>query len=291
MLGAVFGDIVGSAYEWHNVKSKEFALVTPLTRFTDDSVMTLANALWLTCDPTHSPERLVECMIELGRRHAHAGYGGGFRRWLVSPDPQPYNSWGNGSAMRVSPVGLYAQSIDEVLELARISASVTHNHPEGIKGAQATALAVFLSRTQGDRPNVRQLIKHEVETRFGYDLSRTLDNIRPSYEFDVSCQGSVPEAIIAYLESDTLEDCVRGAISIGGDSDTIAAIACGIHAAHCDPASEQFMAPFEQYLTPDLQQIQSDFEILLSAMEGRIWSGVPKDFEYWKQFFRNNQTF
>ena len=264
MLGAVFGDIVGSAYEWHNVKHKNFDLVTPRTRFTDDSVMTLANAWWLTIDPSHSPEQLVRCMHTLGRRHSGVGYGGNFRRWLFNESFEPYNSWGNGSAMRVSPIGLYAKSIDEVLELARISASVTHNHREGIKGAQATALAVFLSHTHGDDPDIREIIKHEVSTRFGYYLDRTLDNIRPSYEFDVSCQGSVPEAIIAYLESDTLEDCVRGAISIGGDSDTIAAIACGIHAAHPDPASEALMAQFEHYLTPDLLQIQSDFEQMIA---------------------------
>ena len=265
MLGAIFGDIVGSAYEWHNVKSKQFDMVTPHTRFTDDTVMTLAVAKWLTIDPDHTPNRLVQWMQLLGRRYGGAGYGGNFCRWLGSENPRPYGSWGNGSAMRVSPVGLYARTLDQALDLARISASVTHNHPEGIKGAQAAALAVFINRTQGHLPDVKQTIKREVEQRFGYDLDRTLDQIRPGYEFDVSCQGSVPEAIIAFLESTSLDDCVRGAISIGGDSDTIAAIACGIYAAHPTEADCQLMASFERFLTPDLKQIMTEFERMIAA--------------------------
>ena len=146
MLGAVFGDIVGSVYEHHNTKSTDFPL---------------ENALWLTTDPQHRPETLVSCMRELGNRYYWAGYGGNFRRWLRTEHPEPYNSWGNGSAMRVSPVGLYAATIDEALRLAEVSAAVTHNHPEGIKGAQAVAVAVLLNRIHGDRPDVRQMVKHE----------------------------------------------------------------------------------------------------------------------------------
>lgn len=264
MLGAVFGDIVGSVYERYNVKSKNFPLESSGTRFTDDSVMTLAVARWLLEDQTHSSEHLVHCMQELGRMFPRAGYGGGFRRWLQSSDPQPYNSWGNGSAMRVSPVGLYATSLEEALQLASISASVTHNHPEGIKGAMAVAHCIFLNKNCDNGSmgldEVKECIKREIPERYGYDLSRTLDEIRPGYRFDVSCQGSVPEAIIAFLESESLEDCVRNAISIGGDSDTIAAIACSIFAASPDGRDEDLMSRFVRYLPDELMTVMDKFE-------------------------------
>lgn len=268
MLGAVLGDIIGSYYEWNNVKTKQFPLVTPYTKFTDDSVMTLAVAKWLIDDPTHSEEKLVECMQSLGRAHATAGYGGTFAKWLMNPNPQPYNSWGNGSAMRVSPVGLYASSEEEALRLARTTALVTHNHPEGIKGAESVALAVFLNKQNALCPleSRKALTKAYVEEHFGYDLSRTLDEIRPGYRFDVSCQGSVPEAIIAYLESESVEDCVRNAISIGGDSDTIAAIACSIFMAGESSQKEAnaWTRDFGRFLTTDLRSIMEDFEQMLA---------------------------
>ena len=227
---------------------------------TDDSVMTLAVAKWLLEDESHNETHLVRCMQELGKNDLGAGYGERFREWLLSPNPQPYNSWGNGSAMRVSPVALYASTLEEALELARITANVTHNHPEGVKGAQAVAECVFIRRETTELAAAKNKIRNTIPTKYGYDLNRTLDEIRPGYSFDVSCQGSVPEAIIAFLESASLEDCVRNAISIGGDSDTIAAIACSIYAAKTTPDDDTLMKRFEYYLPQDLMQIMVEFE-------------------------------
>lgn len=260
MLGAVFGDIVGSAYEWNNVKTKSFPLERPGTRYTDDSVMTLAVAKWLLEDPSHSESHLIRCMQKLGRGHIKAGYGGRFKEWLLSKDPQPYNSWGNGSAMRVSPVGLFANTLEEALELAKTTAVVTHNHPEGVKGALAVAECVFICREAKDIEMAKEQIRRTIPLRYGYKLDRTLDEIRPDYKFDVSCQGSVPEAIIAFLESTSLEDCVRNAVSIGGDSDTIAAIACSIYAAKRSADGDGLMKRFEHYLPNDLIRIMDEFE-------------------------------
>jgi len=260
MLGAIFGDIVGSAYEWNNVKTKDFLLERPGTRYTDDSVMTLAVAKWLLEDPSHSESHLIKCMQKLGRGHFKAGYGGRFREWLQSKDPQPYNSWGNGSAMRVSPVALYANSLEEALELANTTAKVTHNHPEGVKGALVVAECVFICREATDVDEAKRRIRDSIPRKYGYNLERTLDDIRPDYKFDVSCQGSVPEAIIAFLESTSLEDCVRNAVSIGGDSDTIAAIACSIYAAKNIEEDDALAKRFEHYLPADLRTIMENFE-------------------------------
>lgn len=260
MLGAVFGDIVGSSYEWHNVKTKDFPLERPGTRYTDDSVMTLAVAKWLLEDPSHGESHLIKCMQKLGRGHFKAGYGGRFREWLQSKDPQPYNSWGNGSAMRVSPVALFANSLEEAVELANKTAIVTHNHPEGVKGALAVAESVFICREAADIDEAKRKIKDIIPRKYGYNLERTLDEIRPDYEFDVSCQGSVPEAIIAFLESGSLEDCVRNAVSIGGDSDTIAAIACSIYAGKNSQEDNALAKRFEHYLPTDLLRIMESFE-------------------------------
>ena len=260
MLGAVFGDIVGSAYEWNNVKTKSFPLERPGTRYTDDSVMTLAVAKWLLEDPSHSESHLIRCMQKLGRGHIKAGYGGRFKEWLLSKDPQPYNSWGNGSAMRVSPVGLFANTLEEALELAKTTAVVTHNHPEGVKGALAVAECVFICREAKDIEMAKEQIRRTIPLRYGYKLDRTLDEILPDYKFDVSCQGSVPEAIIAFLESTSLEDCVRNAVSIGGDSDTIAAIASSIYAAKRSADGDGLMKRFEHYLPNDLIRIMDEFE-------------------------------
>jgi ADP-ribosylglycohydrolase len=260
MLGAVFGDIVGSTYEWHNVKRKDFPLRTPFTRYTDDSVMTLAVAQWLVEDSGHSKEKLVKCMQRLGREHLNAGYGGRFFQWLTSANPQPDNSWGNGSAMRVSPVALYASTLEEALSLAKTTAEVTHDHPEGIKGALAVAESVFICKTATSIDVAKDEIRRTIPQKYEYDLNRTLDEIRPRYQFDVSCQGSVPEAIIAFLESTSLEDCVRNAISIGGDSDTIAAIACSIYATKNSQEDDELMKQFDAYLSPDLRDIMIQFE-------------------------------
>lgn len=276
MLGAVIGDIIGSYYEWHNVKTKDFDLFPKEASFTDDTVMTLAVARWLIEDKRHTKSALVKIMLQMGRKYLNAGYGGQFYRWLLSDKPVPYNSWGNGSAMRVSPVGLYAKSLDEALELAKISACVTHNHPEGIKGAQAIAAAVFINRSDYIPLVERQAkIKNYIQYVFGYNLERTLDEIRPSYKFDESCQGTVPEAIIAFLESNTLQDCVRNAISIGGDSDTIAAIACSIFAAGIgrystvDSESELIATRCKSYLDDFLLDIYDRFEKEVKNIEYR----------------------
>lgn len=258
MLGAIIGDVVGSVYEFNNTKDYYFYLLTPRSKFTDDTVMTLAVARWLTEDKTHSHEYLVQCMRELGLKYPWAGYGGSFKRWLIEREPKPYNSWGNGSGMRVSPVGFYAKSLDEALDLAKISAEVTHNHPEGIKGAQAIAAAVFLTKQGKSKEELREYL----ETAFGYDLHRTIDGIRPEYTYDVSCMGSTPEAIIAYLDSHDFESTIRNAVSIGGDSDTIGAMAGAIaQAAYEMPKA---LAGYcYGLLTPTLRHILDDFERMM----------------------------
>ena len=254
ILGALVGDIIGSVYEFHNTKSMGFELFTPWSKFTDDSVMTLAVAKWLIEDDEHTKNHLIECMQELGRRYPRAGYGSGFKRWLSEDFPMPYKSWGNGSGMRVSPVGLYAQSLEEALSLADITASVSHNHPEGVKGAQAIAASMFLCR-QG---KTKAEIKEYVESTFGYDLNRTIDEIRPTYRFDVSCQGSVPEAIIAFLEGNSFEEVIRLAISLGGDSDTIGCMA-GAIAACMFPIPDEMAERCNSILTDDLREIKDQF--------------------------------
>lgn len=264
MLGAIIGDIIGSFYERNNVKTVDFDLFPKEATFTDDTVMTLAVAKWLIEDKNHTDASLVKTMQELGRKYPNAGYGGHFYNWIFSDNPQPYNSWGNGSAMRVGPVGLTANNIEDTLHLAEVSAAVTHNHPEGIKGAQAIAACVFYNRTiTGNLNERKQFIKEYVERSFGYNLNRSLDEIRPYYKFDVSCQGSVPEAIIAFLEAETLEDCARKAVSLGGDSDTIAAMACSIFAAGEEGkalSSIELYDKCHQYLTEELIQINNAFE-------------------------------
>lgn len=231
MLGAIIGDIAGSRFEWQNIKSKEFELFTQGCGPTDDSVMTLAIAkAILSCngrDFSGLGEKAVSCMQELGNRYPHAGYGGRFYGWLAQEDPQPYYSYGNGSAMRVSPCAYAADTLEEALQLAKAVTEVTHNHPEGIKGAQAATAAIFLALHGSSIGEIRAHINENY-----YPMNFTLDEIRPAYEFDVTCQGSVPQAIMAFLESTGFEDAIRNAISLGGDSDTIAAIAGSIAGAY-----------------------------------------------------------
>ena len=229
MIGAIIGDIVGSRFEWHNIKSKEFRLFTDRCKPTDDSVMTLAVAQAILNsggDLAALEREAVSCMQSLGRRYPRAGYGGRFRGWLATEDPQPYNSFGNGSAMRVSPCGFAAKTLEEAIAMADAVTRVTHNHPEGMKGAEATAAAIFLARSGASMQEIRAYIEQNY-----YKLDFTLDEIRPTYTFDVSCQGSVPQALEAFFESTDFEDAIRNAISIGGDSDTIAAITGGISEA------------------------------------------------------------
>jgi ADP-ribosylglycohydrolase len=196
IIGAIAGDVIGSAYEFNPTRDHDFELFTPKSSFTDDTVLTMANALWLIDDEQHTHERLVEIMLDLCRRYPNRGYGGRFANWICDKDPQPYNSYGNGSAMRVSPVGYYAQSLEEALALAKVSAEVTHNHPEGITGAQATAAAIFLARCGKSKQEIRDYVAQT----FDYDLSRTLDEIRPTFTFDETCQRTVPEAITCFME-------------------------------------------------------------------------------------------
>jgi len=226
MLGAIIGDIVGSVYEFHNIKIKMFELFGEECRFTDDTVMTLAVAEGLMNGGL--ADDFIDVMKRLGREYPHAGYGAHFNAWLMSDDREPYNSFGNGSAMRVSAVGWFFDTLEKTENSAEISAAVTHNHLEGIKGAQATAAAIFLARNG----KTKQEIKQYIESKYGYNLSRNLDVIRPNYLYDVSCQGTMPEAIIAFLESTDFEDAIRNAISLGGDSDTLAAITGGIAEAY-----------------------------------------------------------
>ena len=223
MLGAIIGDIIGSSYEFKEIKSTEFPLFTSASRFTDDTVLTVAVADCLL----HGRD-FAKTFKEYGQRYPDAGYGEMFGKWLRSSGSEPYNSYGNGSAMRVSPVAFAFDRIDDVLREAERSASPTHNHPEGVKGAQAIASAIFLARTGNGKKEIREYI----EGRFGYNLGRSLDEIRPGYHFDETCQGSVPEAIIAFLESVNYEDAVRNAVSLGGDSDTIACITGSIAQAY-----------------------------------------------------------
>ncbi len=218
MLGAIAGDIIGSVYEWHNIKTTEFELFSPGCRFTDDTVLTVALA-----DAILNGVDYAEKMKEYFHRYPNAGYGGRFADWVMSHPSFPYNSWGNGAAMRISPVGYAYTTLEETLSKAEFFTEVTHNHPEGIKGGCATAAAIFLSRTGSSKTE----IKAYISSTFGYDLERTLDEIRPAYHFDVSCQGTVPQAITAFLESVDFEDAIRKAISLGGDSDTLACITGG----------------------------------------------------------------
>ena len=235
MFGAILGDIIGSAYEFdaYNCKSKDFPLFSRRSTFTDDTVMTLAVAdALMKVSPEDDDDviraQLVRSMQTIGRNYPHCGYGGRFIGWMFSNHPQPYNSCGNGSGMRVSPVGWFYNDLDTALRMAKLTADVTHNHPEGIKGAQSIAAAIFLARTGKSKAD----IKAYIEQQFGYDLDRTCDEIRPTYHHVETCQKSVPEAIIAFLEGTDFEDVIRTAVSIGGDSDTIADMAGAIAEAY-----------------------------------------------------------
>ena len=261
MIGAICGDVVGSVYEWHNIKTKEFELFRNDCEFTDDSVMTVAIAkasLEYIKDRNKDKfrENCIKYMREIGIRYPNCGYGGRFYLWLGSMNPQPYNSFGNGSAMRVSPVGWVAESLEEAEELAKISAEVTHNHPEGIKGAVVTAGCIWLLRNGADKEKVREYAQKY------YDLSLTVDAIRPIYRYDVTCQGTMPPAIVCFLEAESFEDTIRNAISIGGDSDTLAAIAGSIAEAYYG-VPEEITERTLTYLPEDLKEITIEFLGLL----------------------------
>jgi len=249
MLGAIIGDIVGSIYERNPIKTKDFPFFGDYCCFTDDSVCTVAVADTLLHDLPPA-----ETMQKWCRRYPGAGYGGNFGMWIYMDPPEPYNSYGNGAAMRVSPAAfLNRNDLDAALSASDIVTEITHNHPEGIKGARATTHAIWLA-FQGERS---EIIRQVITSKYGYDLMQTIDEIRPDYDFDITCQGTVPQAITCALESDSFEDAIRNAISLGGDADTLAAIAGPIaEALHGIP--DELKAQAESiYLTdtPDMLEV------------------------------------
>ena len=251
IIGAVIGDVIGSVFEWNNIKTTDFDLFNPKCDFTDDTVLTIAVA-----DCILNKKDFVKTIWEYGRKYRGRGYGGSFRNWLQEDNLKPYGSFGNGSAMRASAVGFAFNDIETVMEVAKQSAEVTHNHPEGIKGAQATATAIFLARQEKSK----QEIKDYISRTFKYNLDFTLDEIRPTYKFDVTCQGSVPQAIVAFLESSDFESAIRLAISIGGDSDTIACITGGIASAYYKQIPTEIMDFVVDKLPSEYIEIMNKFD-------------------------------
>ena len=246
MLGAIAGDILGSIHEFHPIKTKNFDLLNSECVFTDDTVMTAAVA-----DSLMNKIPYVESLQMWGRKYPRAGYGGWFSKWIDSDFPKPYNSFGNGSAMRCSSVGWLFEDEGSVLEEAKKSAEVTHNHPEGIKGAQAVALGVMLCR-QG---STKLEIQEKLEDLFDYDLSQTMEQVKFNYSFDVTCQGSVPQAITAFLESEDFEDAIKNAISLGGDADTQACIAGALAEAFYMKIPDQIKEFVLTRITPDILDV------------------------------------
>ena len=260
MYGAILGDIIGSPYEFdRSPKIKDFPLLTDACYYTDDSVMTVAVAEAFLDAPEDEQiirSRVVAAMKKWGRLYHDAGYGVYFCGWLAEEDPRPYGSYGNGSAMRVSSVAWLYEDLDTVRRMARLSAEVTHNHPEGIKGAEATASAIFMGRTGCSKEQIRQYIEEE----FDYDLSRTCDEIRPNYRHIESCQETVPEAIIAFLEGQDFEDVIRTAVSLGGDCDTLTCIAGSI-AEGFYGVPEELKEEVRRRLPQDLLEVVEQFDL------------------------------
>jgi ADP-ribosylglycohydrolase len=257
MLGAITGDTVGSVYEFHNIKTTDFPLFDTLSNYTDDSILTMAVANWLLTDPQHCMDTLETSFLSFAKKYPSpmGGYGPGFYRWLFEPDTFPdaqrqaYYSWGNGAAMRCSANGWMFDTLEETERVAGLSAAITHSHPEGIKGAQSTAAAIFLARNGKSKEEIKAYISR----KHGYNLDRTCDEIRPVYDWDSSCQGTVPEAMVAFLDSTDFESAIRLAVSLGGDSDTLACITGGIAEAY-------------------YQDIPDDIAL-------KIWGLIPNDFK------------
>lgn len=273
MLGAIIGDTVGSVYEFHNIKTTHFPLFDPRSNYTDDSIMTMAVADWLLTDPKHGMDTLEASLLNFAKKYPcpMGGYGGGFRRWLFHSEDlkdygsgdfkigtrHPYNSFGNGAAMRCSANGWMFDTLDDTERVAGLSAAITHNHPEGIKGAQSTAAAIFMARNGKSKEEIKEYIS----TKYGYNLNRTCDEIRPVYDWDSSCQGTVPEAMGAFFDSTDFESAIRLAVSLGGDSDTLACITGSI--------AEAFY-----------KDIPDDIAL-------KIWDLIPEDF---KAIFRKMEA-
>lgn len=251
MIGAIVGDIIGSVYEGVPVKTENFDFFAPGTTYTDDTILTIAIA-----DAILHHKDYEKMLRKYGRRYPDAGYGKMFSQWLVSSKPEPYNSWGNGSAMRVSPIGFAFNSKIEVLEQARKSAVITHSHPEGIKGAESVALAIYLARTGYGKEE----IKHETQNLFRYDLDRHLDDIRDDYKYSLAARDSVPEAILAFLQSEDYEDAIRKSISLGGDADTMACITGGIAQAYYKFVPVELISEAMEYLPDKFIGIIDDFD-------------------------------
>ena len=268
IYGAILGDIIGSPFEFdRGDKTKDFKLFSRRSHFTDDSVMTLAVCealLKVGQDATvkEIEDAVISSMQSWGRRYPHAGYGGYFRRWLTACHPEPYNSFGNGSAMRVSAVGWLYDSLENTRTVAKAIANVTHNHPEGIKGAEATASAIFMARNGSSKEEIKKYIENE----FHYDLNRTLNEIRPSYHMDETCQKTVPEAIIAFLEAKDFEDAIRNAVSLGGDTDTLGAITGSIAEAYYR-IPEWLMTECRKRINRDMRVVLDDFNDALSNQD------------------------
>ena len=260
MIGAILGDMIGAPYEFdRGDKTKDFPLFSPESEFTDDTVMTVAAAEALTDSLGKNDEEIKDALVgsmrKWGKKYPYAGYGGMFYQWLRARDPKPYWSFGNGSAMRVSSAGWLYDTLEETRHIARLTAEVTHNHPEGIKGAEATASAIFLARTGKTKKEIRDCIVGE----FGYDLSRTCDEIRPWYSHVETCQQTVPEAITAFLEGEDFEDVIRTAVSLGGDCDTLTCIAGGIAEAFYG-VPEEIAAEGMRRLPRDMREVLERFE-------------------------------
>ena len=276
MLGAIIGDTVGSVYEFNNIKTTDFPMFDPRCNYTDDSILTMAVAQWLLTDPQHGMDTLETIFLECAKKYPcpMGGYGGGFHRWLFHPEElgdygshdfkprtrHPYNSFGNGAAMRCSANGWMFDTLEETERVAGLSAAITHNHPEGIKGAQSTAAAIFMAHNGNSKEEIRDYIS----TKYGYNLNRTCDEIRTVYDWDGSCQGTVPEAMVAFFDSTDFESAIRLAVSLGGDSDTLACITGGI--------AEAFY-----------KEIPDDIAL-------KIWGLIPEDFKdiLWKMEARTS---
>ncbi|MCR5659472.1 MAG: ADP-ribosylglycohydrolase family protein [Bacteroidales bacterium] len=274
MLGAIIGDTVGSVYEFNNIKTTIFPLFDPRCNYTDDSVMTMAVADWLLTDPQHGMDTLETSFLNFAQKYPcpMGGYGPGFYRWLFEPETfvegkrHPYHSFGNGAAMRCSANGWMFDTLVETERVAGLSAAITHSHPEGIKGAQSTAAAIFMARNGKSKEE----IKDYISKKYGYNLNRTCDEIRPVYDWDSSCQGTVPEAMVAFLDSTDFESAIRLAVSLGGDSDTLACITGGI--------AEAFYKTIPESIALKIWElIPEDFKAIFRAMETQTTYRLPSN--------------
>lgn len=272
MLGAIIGDIVGSRFEFHNTKRYDFELFDSRCGFTDDTVMTVAvaQALMTSRNMAALGQNTVECMRKLGREYSDRGYGGMFLKWLLSDNPQPYNSFGNGAAMRISPVGFLARSAEDVKKLSRAVTAVTHNHPEGVKGAEAIAMAIFWARQNEDKEEIFKFIQRYYYPELA-DGEMTYERLHEEYGWDyglgsVTCQSSVPQALVCFRKSESFEDALRLAVSLGGDSDTIAAMVGGIAEAYYG-IPEQIEERALEFLPEQFKLIISKFRKLVTKLD------------------------